>query len=182
MPRFSSFAFVACTAMGLCGAPGSSHELRAAGSTTGADTTRYRPSNEGLGRELAMLNRPVEYLVDPSESLSEEERDGQRPPVTSTIERKDLVSHERHKDQGVLVTLFKDTNSTLTHKELLLVSEAVDKAGASEHVPLNEHTHCVCRVFATKEQATCFCKYQLQPYEKNETEVESAMSTGAEVH
>ncbi len=160
--------------MGLCGAPGSSHELRAVGSTTGADTTRYRPSNEGLGRELAMLNRPVEYLVDPSESLSEEERDGQRPPVTSTIERKDLVSHERHKDQGVLVTLFKDTNSTLTHKELLLVSEAVDKAGASEHVPLNEHTHCVCRVFATKEQATCFCKYQLQPYEKNETEVGSA--------
>jgi hypothetical protein len=122
-----------------------------------------------------MLNRPVEYLIDPSESLPEEERGAQRPPIPNgVIGENDLVSHERHKDQGVLVTLFKDTNGTMTHKELLLVSEAVDKAGASEHIPLNEHTHCVCRFFFAKEQATCFCKYQVQPYEKNTTDAASA--------
>ena len=166
MPRFTTIAIVACT-LGLrianvC----RTHELR--GRTAAPEpNSKYTRSNGNLENELPILAKPIEYLVEPSDSLPSDKAGKHGMQVsTKAIEKSDMVEHHLHKDQGVLVTLFKGTKGPMNHRDLLLVSEAVDRAGSSKHVPLDEHTHCVCNLRSSNEDASCFCKHQLQPDEE----------------
>lgn len=101
---------------------------------------------------LPSLKSPVDYLIDPTP----------KPAAGLSVEDDGNPSSQHDKyTGGVLVTLFNTNKPTLRARDLREIGMAVHEAGAKDRIPLNEHTHCYCRVGAPK--TICICKYLLQP-------------------
>ena len=148
---------------GLSGVPGTSPAIEGKSSFKLYDALMTRTENltdpflAYAPHNVFSLKKPTDYLIDPT------------------------PKHMLHKrtifgPEGVTVTIYQPTHY-LTPKDLHKIGIGVMKAGAVDHVPLNDKTRCFCRMITFVK---CVCWYgdmsKAMALRKRQIEAEAAQT------